>query len=254
MAKAPAMQFYVKDWYTDTGELSLRARGAWSQAICKLHLARKRGRLTKTRAAWGRVFGCSADEADEILHELQTSECADVTFRNSGVTLVSRRQERERKEKEANALRQARHRAKQASNEKVTSPSASAVSASAQQPEEVEEGARPAKITFSFDGQPQGFQNITEADKAAWHRAYPAVDIEGEILRAGQWLLSNPDKRKKNYRRFLTNWFARSQERGGSKDGPTQAGSRQQRQAGGSQDGANGGEEGKYGDGESVTA
>ena len=32
-----------------------------------------------------------------------------------------------------------------------------------------------------------------------------------------EWLLSNPSKRKGNYRRFITNWLSRSQERGGSK-------------------------------------
>jgi len=32
-----------------------------------------------------------------------------------------------------------------------------------------------------------------------------------------EWLLSNPKKRKKNYRRFITNWLTRSQEKGGTK-------------------------------------
>ena len=32
-----------------------------------------------------------------------------------------------------------------------------------------------------------------------------------------QWLISNPNKRKKNYRRFITNWLSRSQEKGGTK-------------------------------------
>jgi len=32
------------------------------------------------------------------------------------------------------------------------------------------------------------------------------------------WLLSNPEKKKKNYRRFITNWLSRSQEKGGTKN------------------------------------
>lgn len=57
---------------------------------------------------------------------------------------------------------------------------------------------------------------ITDEDKKKWQVAYPAVDIDGEIKRAELWLVSNPKKRKKNVYRFLVNWFARSQEKGGS--------------------------------------
>ena len=50
--------------------------------------------------------------------------------------------------------------------------------------------------------------------KEAWRSAYPAVDIDGEILRAAEWAVSNPAKRKKNWRSFLTRWLAKEQERG----------------------------------------
>lgn len=69
------------------------------------------------------------------------------------------------------------------------------------------------KISFSENQ----FQNITPKDKSDWSKAYPAVDIDGDILRAAEWLKSNPTKTKSNYRRFLTNWFARMQERGGDR-------------------------------------
>ena len=32
-----------------------------------------------------------------------------------------------------------------------------------------------------------------------------------------EWLLANPSKKKKNYRRFITNWLTRTQDKGGSK-------------------------------------
>lgn len=57
------------------------------------------------------------------------------------------------------------------------------------------------------------WEEITEDDKAKWREAYPAIVIEEEISRAGEWLYANPKNRKKNYRRFLTNWFGRSQDR-----------------------------------------
>lgn len=69
-------------------------------------------------------------------------------------------------------------------------------------------------IQFSFGD--RKFQGITEIDIKQWSEAYPAVDVEIEIKQAAEWLLANPAKRKINYRRFLVNWFKRSQDRGGS--------------------------------------
>ncbi len=134
MAKPPAIQFYVRDWTTDCNGLSVAAKGAWIQMICQLHLATKRGELTKTPGAWARICGCTAEELDVILQELNDEETARVTFCNGRVTVVSRRFERERKQREQEALRQRRHRAKEACHENVTTPSASAVSATASAP------------------------------------------------------------------------------------------------------------------------
>lgn len=47
--------------------------------------------------------------------------------------------------------------------------------------------------------------------------AYPAVLVAQEIDRANLWLAANPTKRKANVRKFLTNWMARQQEKGGSR-------------------------------------
>lgn len=69
---------------------------------------------------------------------------------------------------------------------------------------------------LAFDWQTGEITGITEAHRQRWRKAYAAVDIDAEILRAQEWQVANPEKRKKNYRRFLTNWFARTQEKGGS--------------------------------------
>ncbi len=66
-----------------------------------------------------------------------------------------------------------------------------------------------------FDG--SQILNVSENDLNAWVNAYPAINIQNNIYRATEWLKSNPTKRKKNVRRFLVNWFARAQERGGDK-------------------------------------
>jgi len=70
------------------------------------------------------------------------------------------------------------------------------------------------KISFNYES--KKIENITPNDISRWKQAYPAVNIEVEILGAAEWLVSNPAKRKSNVRRFLTNWFKRTQEKGGS--------------------------------------
>jgi hypothetical protein len=58
-----------------------------------------------------------------------------------------------------------------------------------------------------------------------WKAAYPAVDVDGEILRAGEWVGVNiaVKGRKANYERFLNGWLSRCQERGGSRHEPNSA-------------------------------
>jgi hypothetical protein len=41
-------------------------------------------------------------------------------------------------------------------------------------------------------------------------RANPGVDLPAEVLKAHAWLLTHPERRKKQLRKFLHNWFARA--------------------------------------------
>jgi len=70
-------------------------------------------------------------------------------------------------------------------------------------------------IVFSFES--RQWEGISPQDKQAWVAAYPACDVDLELLKMGQWLLANPQKRKKNYRRFITNWLNRTQDSGGTR-------------------------------------
>jgi len=72
-----------------------------------------------------------------------------------------------------------------------------------------------SSIAFSFSS--KKWENITNEDVALWSETYPACRIKIELLKMGDWLLSNPTKRKKNYRRFISNWLVRSQDKGGTK-------------------------------------
>lgn len=57
------------------------------------------------------------------------------------------------------------------------------------------------------------FENITEELKEKWSNAFPAVDIDQQILRAASWVEANPKNKKKDYERFLFNWLSRAQDR-----------------------------------------
>ena len=65
------------------------------------------------------------------------------------------------------------------------------------------------KISFSAQA---GWTGIN-GHIAVWKQAYPALDIEIELAKARAWLIANPKNQKKNYARFLTNWFSRAQDR-----------------------------------------
>ena len=70
-------------------------------------------------------------------------------------------------------------------------------------------------IDFNF--QNRKWENITIEDKSGWKDAYPVCDIEHELKGMREWLLANPSKRKSNYRKFITNWLSRQQDKGGTK-------------------------------------
>ena len=73
-----------------------------------------------------------------------------------------------------------------------------------------------------FDFKDSEFKNISEDEKSVWEKAYPACDIEAEINKMAAWLAANPTRKKANYKRFITNWLSRQQDRGGSKTNGTE--------------------------------
>jgi hypothetical protein len=64
-------------------------------------------------------------------------------------------------------------------------------------------------LTFNFDK--WEFEGISEKDIANWKLMYSHIDIQVETLKAAQWLKNNPSKAgKKNWRKYLTGWYGRS--------------------------------------------
>jgi len=67
------------------------------------------------------------------------------------------------------------------------------------------------------------WQNISINDHEQWAQAYPACDVQLQLKRMTEWLLSNPVKaHRKEWRRFITNWLSKQQDRGGdARSNPT---------------------------------
>lgn len=78
--------------------------------------------------------------------------------------------------------------------------------------EEARRAARPhLKDSLSFNFEKMEFEGIGEKDIAEWKTIYPHIDLQVEILKATNWLKSNPSKsNKKNWRKYLTGWLGRT--------------------------------------------
>ena len=127
MSKAPAFQFYVKDWLADV-ELqaaSASTRGVWINALCLMWESRTRGTISGHTPVMPRRLNCTVEEFDLFLAEAATLKFADVTICNGEVTVTNRRMRNEEKVREDTRLRVQRHRCNAASNADVTPPSSS---------------------------------------------------------------------------------------------------------------------------------
>jgi hypothetical protein len=61
-----------------------------------------------------------------------------------------------------------------------------------------------------------GWSGIDPGRLDRWAKAYPACDITRQLAAMSAWLAANPARaRKSNYERFITNWLAREQDKGG---------------------------------------
>lgn len=97
---------------------SLEAKGAWF--ICLLHIWREKpetGQVSGTFTELGRLWGCDAQTAEQLIDELKNNKVCNVTKRHRFVTLVSRRVARRVKAKKEAAKRQKLSRENRVSQE-----------------------------------------------------------------------------------------------------------------------------------------
>jgi hypothetical protein len=236
--KAPSFQMYPKDWNQDHDlkMCSFAAEGLWIRLVNTsfempvkgVFIRRLNGSLTalKLEEIANLIRGNTREKkrllreliANNVLKQMTDGDCAGAFYVKriyEDMKLRAIRAEAGKlggnpnlvKNLDGNLLNQ---NPEQTPKQNPTPSSSTSSSISLKENNNTKEN-----ITFAFAA--GTFGNIKPEDIGAWQDAYPAVDVHLSIRQAAQWLVSNPTKRKKNYRRFLTNWFARTQEKGGNK-------------------------------------
>jgi len=127
MGKAPAFQFYVRDWLSDPAvrRCTPASRGIWIDLLCFMWESPERGEITARPEDLARMTGATEAEIETFLQEAEVTQMSRVTWRDNFVTIENRRMVRDRNAKEISRLSSQRHREKQQRDTKVTPPSSS---------------------------------------------------------------------------------------------------------------------------------
>lgn len=145
MAKAPAFQFYVRDWLSDPQlrQATHSTKGIWIDLLCYMWIAPIQGELTGTLEGVARMIGAAETDLFNFFSEMKilgfgslsgfdpkrydVTACNDVSQKcNAIITIRNRRMYSSMNTRENGRLRQKKHREKQRSNAEITPPSASA--------------------------------------------------------------------------------------------------------------------------------
>jgi hypothetical protein len=103
------------------------------------------------------------------------------------------------------------------SNTKDTEPVSTPVPAPPCKPRQGTNHGVPNLLPICFDWTDGTWIDISDEEVRAWEIAYPAVNIEQELMKMSAWLRADPRRKKVQYRRFITGWLSRAQQRGGDK-------------------------------------
>jgi len=112
VAKAPAFQFYVKDWLSDP-ELRMAShstKGIWIDLLCFMWESSERGLVSGTIKQLEKLVGATDEDFTLFMTEIKTLRFGDVTECNKIVTIKNRRIYGEYKDKQNTRLRVARQR------------------------------------------------------------------------------------------------------------------------------------------------
>lgn len=82
-----------------------------------------------------------------------------------------------------------------------------------QEEEKKKKEAQARKVEEKIAFHEAAFHNVSADQTARWTAAFPAVNVAIEILKAAAWIDANPANKKSDYKRFLTGWLTRAQDR-----------------------------------------
>jgi len=125
--KAPAFQFYVRDWLSDVQlrAASFQTRGLWVDILCFAWLAPERGKITGTQDELLRMLGCAESEFLQFANEAEKLKFCDILRKSNGdstqfYAITNRRMYREWKDNENAKLRAKRAYKKSAKKQDST--------------------------------------------------------------------------------------------------------------------------------------
>lgn len=216
MPRLPWFAFYPADWFRDTKCLSLQAKGAWIDLLGILWDSKTRGKKTLDLDGWALELGKPVSEVETVFRELQKREIADyVTESNGDITIMSRRQLREEKERESTRCRVRKYRSGNcngASNGSVTQEKAEGIyqnqkAEGRKKKEEKKSVARSRRLTDE-----EFLLSLKN------NQAYSHIDFEVELGKMDAWLLTHSGREKT--RKFIVNWLNKIEKPMAIKDRP----------------------------------
>src|SRR4030042_3006290 len=204
--RLPFMKFFPMDFDLDMAPHSLEIRGAWITIINHLWNCQPRGEATHSIEQWSRILGVSNEVSNRIINYIINEKIATCNGNCNGiVTLMSRRIQREEKDRESLRIRQRKHRNKddvtELSRESNTPCHANVT------PQKLEVRSKKLEVIKEKD-----LKDILSEHKKTFAEASPAINLENETSKAQAWIESNPQNRKKNLKRFLNNWLSKAQD------------------------------------------
>lgn len=185
MGKAPAFQFYPKDWRGDSQlqMASLATRGAWHEMICCMWDAPERGKLTGTKDGLARLLGCSLSDFEFAINEITSLNIGTVTESHGNITVICRRMVRDESERTGSRKRSYKYRERHESrpnHANITVPSSSSSSSSTSS--NIKEGENapfklPEKEQIQEAAEPLILQQISQVCKQLYdEKIFPEVN------------------------------------------------------------------------------
>lgn len=221
--KAPAFQFYPKDYLSDahTRAMTFKQRGMYADLLCHCWLE---GALPSDPAAISRILGIPTATRFVTNDWPVIRPC----FRQSEAGWVHPRLDKEREKQDSYRRRQtdAAHMRWDSQRNAVAMPtqcspsSSSSPSASAEEDQEqssaLPAATEPPVLTFPTNGKPSAW-DLTSAQLTEWQALYSGLDVLAECRKALVWVKANQRKTAHGMPRFLVNWLNRATDRGGAR-------------------------------------